>query len=228
MERVTYEDALLMHYKKYLQKLEKLTSGISKGQRRTSQEYRKMAEIGTTCLCELVVAHPYFNFGQNIAQLLVYLSNCNILSIRTKVMNCFQQLFREDSKFELSLFVVRRLNHLIKAKSNMVHVEVLKCLLALQIRSINLDDEKEKELKQKKMEAQKSRLINMSKKERKRMKKLKEVEKELQEAKAEENKQTKHYKLTEITKMVFTIYFRILKNDPSSALLSACLEGLAE
>lgn len=105
MERVSYEDALLMHFKKYLQRLEKLTSGISKGQRKTSQEYRKMAEIGTICLCELVVAHPYFNFGQNIAQLLVYLSNCNILSIRTKVMNCFQQLFKEDSKFDLTLFV---------------------------------------------------------------------------------------------------------------------------
>lgn len=109
MERVTYEDALLMHFKKYLQKLEKLTSGISKGQRKTSQEYRKMAEIATTCLCELVVAHPYFNFAQNIAQLLVYLSNCNIHKIRTKVMECFQQLFREDSKFDLSLFVSKLL-----------------------------------------------------------------------------------------------------------------------
>lgn len=105
MERVTYEDALLMHFKKYLQKLEKLTSGISKGQRRTTPEYRKMAEIGTNCLCELLVAHPYFNFGQNIAQLLVYLSNCHVLDIRTTVMNCFKQLFREDSKFDLTLFV---------------------------------------------------------------------------------------------------------------------------
>lgn len=105
MERVTYEDALLMHYKKYLQRLEKLTSGISKGQRKTSQEYRKMAEIAADCLCELILAHPYFNFGQNIAQLLVYLSNCNCMEIRTKVMTCFQQLFREDAKFDLSLFV---------------------------------------------------------------------------------------------------------------------------
>lgn len=105
MERVTYEDALLMHYKKYLQRLEKLTSGISKGQRKTSPEYRKMAEIAANCLCELILAHPYFNFGQNIAQLLVYLLNCNALEIRTKVMQCFQQLFREDSKFDLSLFV---------------------------------------------------------------------------------------------------------------------------
>lgn len=123
---------------------------------------------------------------------------------------------------------MRRLNHLIKSKSNFVHVEVVSCLLALQIKSINLDQEKEKELKQKKLEAHKARLINMSKKERKRMKKLSQVDKELQETKAEENKLTKHYKLTEITKMIFTIYFRILKNDPSSQLLSAVLEGLAE
>lgn len=124
--------------------------------------------------------------------------------------------------------IVRRLNHLIKSKSNLVHVEVITCLLALQIKSINLDTEKENELKQKKLEAHKARLINMSKKEKKRMKRLSQLDKELSETKAEENKQTKHYKLTEITKMVFTIYFRILKNDPSSALLSATLEGLAE
>lgn len=105
MERVTYEDALLMHFKKYLQKLEKLTSGVSKGQRKMSKEYLKMADVATTCLCELLLAHPYFNFGQNIAQLLVYLINCNIIPIRNKILNCFQQLFREDAKFELTLFV---------------------------------------------------------------------------------------------------------------------------
>lgn len=124
--------------------------------------------------------------------------------------------------------IVRRLNHLIKAKSNRVNVEVLKCLLTLRIKGINLNEENEKENKQKRMAAHKSRLINMSKRERKRQKKLKELEKELQETKAEESQQLKHTKLTEITKMIFTIYFRILKNDPSSRLLSACLEGLAE
>lgn len=249
MERVTFEDALLTHYKKYLQRLEKVTSAVSKGQRRMSREQILLAQIGATCLCELLIAHPYFNFSQNIAQLLVYLLNCNNTTIRTKILNCFRQTFAEDKKFELTLFVsdigtglyvlhlicafrtlqiVRRLNHLIKSKSNLVHVEIINCLLALQIKSINLNDEKENELKQKKMEAHKARLINMSKKEKKRMKKLKQLDKELQESKAEENKQTKQFKLTEISKMVFAIYFRILKNDPNSQLLSATLEGLAE
>lgn len=105
MERVTYEDALLMHYKKFLQKLEKATSGMSKGQRRLPPEAIKMGEISVACLCELLLAHPYFNFSQNIAQLMVYLLNANYPKIRTKIHDCFQQLFKEDKKFDLSLFV---------------------------------------------------------------------------------------------------------------------------
>lgn len=60
------------------------------------------------------------------------------------------------------------------------------------------------------------------------MKKLKEVEKELLETKAEENKDIKMRTLTEITKMVFNIYFRILKNTDNTKLLGACFEGLAK
>lgn len=116
----------------------------------------------------------------------------------------------------------------MKTKENDVHVEVLTGLVTLEIKDINLDADKEKEIKEKKMEAKKSRLINMSKKERKRQKKLKELEQEMMETKAEENKQNRGQKLTEIVKMVFNIYFRILKNDPGSKLLSTTLEGLAK
>lgn len=105
MQRVSYEDDLLLYYKKYLQRLEKLTGGVAKGQRKVTPEQGKMAEIAATCLCELVLAHPYFNFGQNVAQLLVYLLNCGKLAIRTLVMNCFKQLFQDDAKCDLSLFV---------------------------------------------------------------------------------------------------------------------------
>lgn len=61
-----------------------------------------------------------------------------------------------------------------------------------------------------------------------RSKKLEEVEKELLETKAEENKESKQKNLTEVMKVVFTIYFRILKKAPSSKVLSAALEGLAK
>lgn len=54
------------------------------------------------------------------------------------------------------------------------------------------------------------------------------MEKELLETKAEENKESKQKNLTEVMKVVFTIYFRILKKAPSSKVLSAALEGLAK
>jgi nucleolar complex protein 3 len=116
----------------------------------------------------------------------------------------------------------------VKKKSNFVHVEVISCLTSLQIKNINVDAEKEAELKQKRMEQHKSRLISMSKRERKRKKKLADLEKEMMETQAEENKQTKNSKLTEISKLAFTIYFRILKQNPNSKLLSSTLEGLAK
>lgn len=154
--------------------------------------------------------------------------NCNYIQIRKIVNECFQQFFQIDKKLDMTLYIIRRINHLIKTKLNNVNIEMITCFLNLKIKNINLDAEKENELKQKKLEGHRQRLLNLSKRERKRRKKLAELNKELQETKAEENKQTKHYKLTEITKMLFTIYFRLLKNEPNSKLLSACLEGLAE
>ncbi|KAH8417080.1 hypothetical protein KR222_002889, partial [Zaprionus bogoriensis] len=228
LERVNYENALLQQFKKFLQKLEQLTAQVNKrGGQKTPQSV-KMATVAVQCMCDLLIAHPYFNYVQNIAQLLVYMLNCNYGTMRQAVNQCFRTLFSNDKKLDMTLFVVRRINHLIKTKQNNVNVECITCLMGLKIKHVNLDAEKENELKQKKLESHRQRLLSLSKKERKRRKKLTEVNKELEETRAEENKQTKHHKLTEIIKMVFTIYFRVLKNDPTSRVLSAILEGLAE
>ncbi|KAL5279705.1 NOC3L family protein [Megaselia abdita] len=229
LERVTSENAMLKYFKQFLQLLEKLTSCITKrnsGMRTATRI--KMAEISVDCLCELLTSHTYFNYVQNIGQLLVYVINSNFQGMRQAVEKCFRHLFSTDKRLEMTLYVVRRINNLIKTNKNRVHLETISCLLALKIKNVNLDAEKEEELKKKKMEAHRQRLLSMSKKEKKRRKRLSELNKELNETKAEENKQSKHHKLTEIIKLVFTIYFRILKNDPTSRTLSACLEGLAE
>lgn len=116
----------------------------------------------------------------------------------------------------------------MKTKDNNVHCDVLTPMLQLDIKDINLDADKEKEIKEKKMEARKKRLVAMSKREKKRQKKLKELENEMMETRAEENKQNRGKKLTDIVKMVFNVYFRILKNEPNSKLLATTLEGLAK
>lgn len=228
-ERVTSENAMLKYFKQFLQVLEKLTSVTKKssGMNRNASKI-KMAEVCVNCLCELLTSHTYFNYVQNIGQLLVYIINSNFGSMRQVVEKCFRHLFSTDKKLDMTLYIVRRINNVIKTNKNKVHLETISCLLALKIKSVNLDAEKEDELRKKKMEAHRQRLLSLSKREKKRRKRLTEVNKELDETRAEENKQTKHHKLTEIIKLVFTIYFRILKNDPTSKTLSSCLEGLAE
>ncbi|CAG9130923.1 unnamed protein product [Plutella xylostella] len=129
----------------------------------------------------------------------------------------------------------------------------LDCLLALRIRDVDLDEQatlkakqatdnkkkkriinlskKEKKATLKAKQAtdnrKKKRIINLSKKEKKRAKKLKEVEQELLETEAQENDLARKKQMTEVTQIVFHIYFRILKNSPNSKLLSAVLTGLA-
>ncbi|XP_070493392.1 nucleolar complex protein 3 [Chironomus tepperi] len=230
LARVTYENELLKYYKKFLRELETILKALKPGKfsKRPSKESINIAESAVFCLCEILQAHPYFNFNTNIAQLLVIYLNCSNSKCRKLINETFIKIFKTDKRLDLTLHIVRNINHLVKKKSNSVYSEVVACLLALQIKNINVDAEKEAELKQKKMEQHRSRLLSLSKRERKRKKKLSELDKELMETQAEENKQTKNTKLTDISKLVFTIYFRILKESPKSRILNYTLEGLAK
>ena len=74
----------------------------------------------------------------------------------------------------------------------------------------------------KKKEARKQKLMEknkISRMEKKRKKKLELLEREMLEARGEEGKKVKEKFFTEATKLVFTIYFRILKSFPRSNLM---------
>nr|CAD7256867.1 unnamed protein product [Timema shepardi] len=231
LELQGFERELLRHYKSYLQKMERIASIFQKKKRPNNdlpQQIEKLGELAINCLCDLLVAHPYFNFSKNLVQMLVPFLNCRLPSVRQTCAKCFKTVFREDKRGQITLDIVRRINHLVKSRSHSVHCEVLSVFLVLRIKDVNLDKEKEDEIKQKKFLTRKQKLLQLSKRERKRSKKLDELEKELLETKAEENKKSKGQSLTEITKFVFTIYFRVLKSAPSSKLLSITLEGLAK
>ncbi|XP_044738304.1 nucleolar complex protein 3 homolog [Chrysoperla carnea] len=233
LKLMKFETQLLQSYKTYLQKLEKLSNILTpkKGNttKRAIQEI-KLAETAILCMCELLMTHPYFNYSQNIVQVIVPFLNHKLPNIRELVRNSIISIFKEDKKGEITLIIIRKINLLVKLKAeSSLHVEVLEPLLALRIKDVNMDQEKENELKQKKLKSHKQNLIQqMSKKERKRKKKLAELNKELLETQAEESKTAKHKLFTEITQFVFTIYFRILKHYPKTKILSVTLEGLAK
>ncbi|CAH2244120.1 jg1840, partial [Pararge aegeria aegeria] len=124
--------------------------------------------------------------------------------------------------------IVRLINQLVKRRGDRLHPAALACLLALRIKQVELDKDAEIQHKKRQEERHKKRIVNLSKMEKKRAKKLKEVERELLETEAQESELARRKQLTEVTKTVFHIYFRLLKTAPRSGLLAAALDGLAK
>ncbi|KAJ3648361.1 hypothetical protein Zmor_020171 [Zophobas morio] len=226
-----YEESLVLYYKKFLQRLEKSSLILvkKKGDSRTfKDEQIKLGELSVQALADLLVTHPYFNYAQNIAQAVVPFLNNPRSNVREIAKNAIKVVFKEDKKEEITLQILRIINNYLKNHAHNVNPDMLETLLVLNLRDVNLDGEKEQDIKQKKLMARKQKVLQMSKKEKKRKKKLQLLEKELLETKAEENKNTKQHNLTEITKIVFGIYFRILKNSTNTKVLGVTLEGLAK
>lgn len=225
-----FEKSLLKGYRIFLTRLEKYASVLYKKKgdtRKRTEQTISLGEVALRCLCELLVNQPYFNYSPNIVQLIIpYLDNPSP-NVRKMVADYVMQVLKSDKRGEISLDIVRRVNYVIKSRSHCVHSELISILIALPMKDINLDQEKENELKQKQL-TNKQKYFAMSKKEKKRNKRLQELEQELLETKAEENKQKKQHNLTEVMKVVFTIYFRILKKAPTSKVLSCALAGLAK
>ncbi|XP_063539113.1 nucleolar complex protein 3 homolog [Cydia strobilella] len=226
-----YEKELLEFYKRYLQKLEKACTVLrpKKGDtRKPDPAAVSLALVSLRCLCGLLVARPQFNYATNIAQTTVPVLDCGNADAADIATECAQTVFQEDTKGEITLTIVRLINQLVKRRGERLKPTALRCLLSLKIRDVDLDAEADVKHKKKMEEKHKKRIVNLSKKEKKRAKKLKEVERELLETEAQESEVSRRKQLTEVTKTVFHIYFRLLKTAPRSKLLCAALDGLAK
>jgi nucleolar complex protein 3 len=149
--------------------------------------------------------------------------------VRFLICSAFKKLFKDDKKGEISLHAVRQVNHLIKNKRHhQIPPDCLDILITLRIKDINLDREKEEEISRYKTLTRKEKILIMSKNERRRRKKIERLEKEIVIARAEHSKGSKTKYQTETVKLVFTIYFRILKMAPKSGLMGVVLQGLAK
>lgn len=110
MQRVAYENALLNYYRKFLTKCEhmaakiKLNSNKFSNERASAQEIA-FAQLAIQAMCDLLSEHPYFNYGQNIAQFLVaFMDNYNE-AIRMSVFRCFTGIFKTDKRMDLTQHV---------------------------------------------------------------------------------------------------------------------------
>jgi nucleolar complex protein 3 len=69
------------------------------------QQELRLGELALTCMCDLLVAHPYFNYSHNLVQMLVPYLNHPLSAVRQLCANSICTVFRNDKKGEISLEV---------------------------------------------------------------------------------------------------------------------------
>lgn len=114
LARVTYENELLKYFKKFLRELETILKALKPGKysKRPTKESINIGESAVFCLCEILQAHPYFNFNTNIAQLLVIYLNCSNSKCRKVINETFIKIFKTDKRHDLTLHVSQS-NHFL-------------------------------------------------------------------------------------------------------------------
>uniref|UniRef100_A0A3B5MRX5 Nucleolar complex protein 3 homolog n=1 Tax=Xiphophorus couchianus TaxID=32473 RepID=A0A3B5MRX5_9TELE len=227
-----FEESLVSQYKFYLEDLEQTIKDWKQKKRKRSQvvsfqSYRGLAEVSVRCLCELLLSMPHFNFHNNIIVVLVPLMNDPLKKVSDMCCDAFRKLFQEDRVGGASLATVRVISGLTKSLNYNVRPEMLRTLLSLRIKEVEMKKDLEATAPKAKFMTNKEKKKNLSRMQRKWKKAEEKLEKELLEAEASESKEKKTKLHTETLNIIFLIYFRILKKAQRSVLLPAVLEGLA-
>ncbi|KAI8998713.1 nucleolar complex-associated protein 3 [Trametes punicea] len=227
-----WEQGLVSVYQTYLRSLEAELKGKS-----------ELAETALHCMCTLLVEVTHFNFRVNLmSSIVAALSRKSWDRTSDLCLDTLIKVFRADNTGEPSLEVVRLLNRMIKERKYNVHPEVLTCLLHLRLKTelgIRASESKVdrepigKAMSKGRAAARRAKgkaadQPHLSKKAKKVLKERKEIEKEMHEAAAEVDKEERAARQTETLKLLFVLYFSILKSPRPTPLLPAALRGIAK
>ena len=214
-----FEQGLLSRYQAYLATLDELVKSLpafDPSLDEAGQERMVLAHIGCTslrALCELLSAHPHFNFRTNIVHVIVPRAASPFDCISKLCCGGMTAVFRADPDGESTLEVVRLLGESLKRRGFRARPEALDTLLHLR-----------PSLLERASEAFSKSKMERKRENRKRKRLLKGIT-EVDEA-AERDRQAKTS--AKILDAVFVTYFRIVKNAPRSPLLPAVLRGLGK
>ncbi|XP_076154624.1 nucleolar complex protein 3 homolog [Alosa pseudoharengus] len=228
-----FEEGLVSQYKFYLENLERVVKDWKQKKEKASGAvsldcYRGLAEVAIRCMCELMVALPHFNFHNNIIVMVVPHMNDPVRKVNEMCSDAVKKLLRQDKLGEASLALVKVMSGIIKSRNYHVKPEMLKTLLCLRIKEVEMKKDSEDLKPKQKFMTYQEKKKNLSRMQRKWKKAEEKLQKELLEAEASESTGRKLKLHTETLNIVFLIYFRILKKAQKSVLLPAVLEGLAK
>ncbi|PFH54386.1 hypothetical protein AMATHDRAFT_72874 [Amanita thiersii Skay4041] len=227
-----WEQGLVAVYQNYLRCLDVELKGQS-----------ELVETALKCICTLLTDVTHFNFRVNLmACIVARLSRKSWNEASEMCLDALISVFRADLTGVASLEIVRLLNRMIKEKRFQIHPKVLSCLLHLRLKSeLNVRASNSKAdkatpgntLSKGKAAARRAKgkatsEHHISKRARKTLKERKEIEKELHEAEAQVDREERAAIQTETLKLLFTLYFRVLKNPAPTPLLPAALHGISK
>nr|GAT58714.1 predicted protein [Mycena chlorophos] len=226
-----WEQGLVNVYQAYLRALETELKARS-----------ELADIALSSMCTLLTELMHFNFRTNLmASIIARLSKKSWDKSSELCLDSIVTVFRKDLTGTASLEIVRLLNRMVKEKRFNVHPNVLSCLLHLRLKTelgvraseSHADkDELPKRHSASKDAARRAKgkptaQPHLSKKARKALKEKKDIDREFREAEAEVDKEERAVTHTETLKLLFVLYFRIIKNPTPTPLLSAALQGIS-
>ncbi|EED79542.1 hypothetical nucleolar complex-associated protein 3, partial [Postia placenta Mad-698-R] len=222
-----WEQGLVSVYQSYLRVLEAEVKAKS-----------ELLDTALQSMCSLLVEATHFNFRVNLMGTIVaYLSKRSWDKTSDLCLNALIKVFRADNTGEASLEVVRLLNRMVKERTFHVHPEVLSCLLHLRLKTelgVRASDHKADKEKSDRPhgkargKSKKPDQPHLSKNAKKALKERKEIAKEMREAEAEVDKEERAATQTETLKLLFVLYFRILKTPKPTLLLPAALQGISK
>lgn len=225
-----FEQSIVRGYHAYVKEL----SRISHLPKSASHESASLVDVAFSCVCNLLENVPHFNFRNELLTVIVdKLSTRRTDHQSEKCMATLEKLFETDEDGNASLEAVAMLSAALKRKNFNVSEGAINTFLQLRLLSefsqkasntrVDRADEQPSE------SAPKSKINRefRSKKDRKVAKERVKIEKEMQEADAAVGHEERDKNQAETLKLVFGIYFRVLKAR-TPWLMGAVLEGLVK
>lgn len=220
-----YERALLTHYQWFLKILERTWEKRNSSQK--DQPPTPLAITSIITLCELLKAHPNFNFRSNILSIVArQTNNRKCEQIVTACCDAITYLFTNDRQGEVTLEATKLLTKMVHSRKFQVRPELIRTFLSLPLRVHQDEAEAAKiaqkaQAKKRKRHGESTATLDA------------EIENEMREQSGGIDKIALARNQSDTLQSVILTYFRILKADPKEnrhviILLPESLRGLAK
>lgn len=204
------------------------------------KDRQALAETALDCFGQILVAHPHFNYrDQIIANLVEYNAQTKHERCAEIALKYLAKALKQDKLGEVSLEITATICELAKKRKLSVSANLFKTLLELRLIDVKVADENEKAKRKEEKEKLAALKKKQSRKEKKRFKKMKKLKSDLLETEAHNTTDQKLKYHRTILKKLFVTYFRLLKyhedllgeqreTEKFVKLLPPVLEGVAK